>query len=114
MHPVTGKRKKLLKLSGSFLSVIKFISDSAETINMVSKDSRRFLQSDSDEIPNSLRKISKVARSDEFSHSCLGFPRLVKESNEKRSASLLSDDAADLSSSSAPRWIVIWMTVLRI
>ncbi|EHA8591061.1 protein PHLOEM PROTEIN 2-LIKE A10 [Cocos nucifera] len=66
---VARKRRKLARLVGMLVAVASSASSSAETVALVSSDLNRFLRSDTDEIPTSLKQISKIAHSDEFSGS---------------------------------------------
>ncbi|XP_071693768.1 protein PHLOEM PROTEIN 2-LIKE A10-like [Rutidosis leptorrhynchoides] len=72
---VVRKRERFFKVFSAFSSIAELLGDSAETIGIISKDLKVFIQSDSDEIPNSLRQLSKITTSDEVSESIVSVTR---------------------------------------
>ncbi|CAN6461514.1 unnamed protein product [Victoria cruziana] len=63
------KRRRLLSLARALVSIAESASSAAETVSVVSDDLSAFLRSDSDQLPNSLKQISKIAASSEFAES---------------------------------------------
>ncbi|KAL0298235.1 UNVERIFIED_CONTAM: protein PHLOEM PROTEIN 2-LIKE A10 [Sesamum calycinum] len=68
---VERKTKRILKLLGCLVSMAKMVSESASLITLILKDLKEFLTIDQVEIPNSLKQLQKIARSEEFSESDL-------------------------------------------
>lgn len=74
---LVDKRNKLCKLLEALASIVEASSDSAQTVVLVSRDLKAFLESDSDQIPKSLKQLSKIMSSKEFSESMTGVTQAV-------------------------------------
>ncbi|GAB2259962.1 hypothetical protein Droror1_Dr00010817 [Drosera rotundifolia] len=74
---VESKRRRLIKLISDLFSVLDALAESAEAARVVAKDLKEFLGSQSDEIPCSLRQVSKIATSEEFVDSVSRITRAV-------------------------------------
>ncbi|KAL6572512.1 hypothetical protein OROMI_013470 [Orobanche minor] len=73
MPSIARKRRTIFKIFGSLVSMSEMVSHSAETITLVSRDLKEFLEADTDEIPHSLKQLSKLAQSESFSKSVVCF-----------------------------------------
>ncbi|XP_031482595.1 protein PHLOEM PROTEIN 2-LIKE A10-like [Nymphaea colorata] len=88
---LSRKRRRLLSLARALISIAESASSAAETVSVVSDDLSAFLRSDSDQLPNSLKQISKIAVSPEFSESVarvtealtIGFVRGLRNSEAR-------------------------------
>lgn len=74
---VIKKRDRAMKVLSALASITEFLGDSAETIGVISKDLKDFIQSDSDEIPCSMKQVFKITNSDEFSESIVRVTRAL-------------------------------------
>ncbi|KAI5058669.1 hypothetical protein GOP47_0026839 [Adiantum capillus-veneris] len=68
----TGKRKRqqLARLFGTLFLLGDAAQQSAESMALISADIKRFLLSDDDEVPRSLRQALKITHCPDFQHSC--------------------------------------------
>ncbi|KAL0689299.1 hypothetical protein Bca4012_088977 [Brassica carinata] len=74
---ISHKKKQISKLFTLLLNLLEAASASAEAVSLITKDLTEFLRSDSDQIPNSLKQISKLANSDELNSSLIRFTQAV-------------------------------------
>ncbi|KAI0497653.1 hypothetical protein KFK09_020886 [Dendrobium nobile] len=104
-------RMKIPKFAGALLSLADAVSSTSDSANLISADLNRFLRSDSDEIPSSLKQLSKIAASDELAGSVsrvfegltVGIARGIRstEGNDVGDRAGLSDRVLDKFFSSA-------------
>ncbi|MCO5556143.1 hypothetical protein L7F22_009687 [Adiantum nelumboides] len=64
------KRKQLAKLFSTLFLLGDAAQHSAESLALISADLKRFLLSDDDELPRSLRQAIKITHCPDFQHSC--------------------------------------------
>ncbi|PWA50486.1 hypothetical protein CTI12_AA468710 [Artemisia annua] len=74
---VSRNRKRLAKLLGALIAITEMVSDSSETLSLVSRDLKEFLASEQDQVPNSLKQLSKIAVSNEVSKTLSGVSEAV-------------------------------------
>ncbi|KAG6478330.1 protein PHLOEM PROTEIN 2-LIKE A10-like [Zingiber officinale] len=66
---VARGRRKLSRVLAALSAAADAAASTAEAVSLVSSDLTRFLRSDSTDLPSSLKQITKIVRSDEFSDS---------------------------------------------
>ncbi|KAK1410331.1 hypothetical protein QVD17_36866 [Tagetes erecta] len=74
---VIKNKDRVMKVFSALASITEFVGDSAETLGVISKDLKTFIQSDSDQIPCSLKQVFKITKSDEFSDSIIMVSRAL-------------------------------------
>ncbi|CAH8386349.1 unnamed protein product [Eruca vesicaria subsp. sativa] len=97
---ISQKRKRISKLFSLLFNLIEAASHSAEAVSVITKDLAEFLRSDSDQIPNSFKQISKLAKSDELNSSLITFTQaitagLLRGSGNDESGSGFTDRVMD-------------------
>eukprot|EP01018_Ginkgo_biloba_P040014 Gb_38583 [translate_table: standard] len=63
---IARKKSQIARFLTSLMTISEAASASADTIALVSNDLKKFLQSDSDEVPTSLKQLFKIAQCHEF------------------------------------------------
>lgn len=101
---VIKNKDRIIKIFSALASITEFVGDSAETLGVISKDLKSFIQSDSDQIPCSLKQVFKITKSDEFSDSIIRVSRALTigvskglhiEGEKDHSGSCFSDRVLD-------------------
>eukprot|EP00249_Psilotum_nudum_P019952 c27492_g1_i1 orf=430-2484(+) len=67
------RRRQLLRTFKSLSFLAKAVSESAESVSIVSDDLKTFLRTDGDEVPHSLRQALKVVQCPEFKEAVVVF-----------------------------------------